>query len=41
MRLERGGEEKGVGNWGTVYLGLNIADDNLYLLENPGSKLAQ
>ena len=29
------------GKWGTVYLGLNITDDNLYFLEYPGSKLAQ
>ena len=37
------GEEKGERKVksGTVYLGLNIADDNLYFLEYPGCKLAQ
>ena len=41
----RGGERREESEewvkWGTVYLGLNIADDNLYFLEYPGSKLAQ
>ena len=41
----RGGERREESEewvkWGTVYLGLNIGDDNLHFLEYPGSKLAQ
>ena len=38
----RGGERREESEeWGTVYLGLNITDDNLYFLEYPGRKLAQ